>query len=342
MITNTFLFTLLITTFYIVIKKWSLIKKALNLKNYSQEQKVHTGETSRLGGLIIYIFLWIFYFVNYYENDLFYNILISSIPFFIVSTLEDLFQNTSPIFRIFSMIISCIVFFYISGINLPIIEIPLMGDILNSSPFSYIFYIFTIVIIMNGSNLIDGMNGLLTITFLFQLVSLYFLFSTHNDIEILYLLENIIYVYLIFLLFNFPFGKIFLGDFGAYFVGFIVSIFTIIFFGRYHQEYTWLAILLLFYPSMELLFSFIRKKIHNFNPFDSDSLHIHSIIYKNFLKKNLNTKQANYLTTIVLLPMWLIPTTLIFFVINSLPLITFSLITLSILYLLIYNFFNNN
>jgi len=339
MILNILIYILLISFFYMTVKKWNYIKESLNLKNYSQSQKVHKNDTPRIGGIIVYIFLWIFYFLNHYNNDLFFNILISSIPFFIISTLEDLYQNTSPAIRIFSMIISSIIFFSIQTITLPEIDFPFISDFLSLFPINYIFFIFSIIVIMNGSNLIDGMNGLLLFTLLFQLMSLYFLFSLYNDSNMLYLLKNIFLIYIVFLIFNYPFGKIFLGDFGAYFIGFMISLITIYFFGEYPNEYTWIAVLILFYPSIELLFSFIRKKRIGLNPLYPDTSHIHSIIFKKLHIKLKNLTKANYTTTIFLMPLWLLPFLLLIYFSNTVLNIFISILFLSIIYLLIYNFF---
>ena len=82
------------------------------------------------------------------------------------------------------------------------------------------------------------------------------------------------------MVFNYPLGKIFLGDLWAYLIGFIISILTIKFFGI-------LKILVLkcnfdlFYPSIEILFSFIRKLFYGKkSPLEADNMHLHSLIFK--------------------------------------------------------------
>ena len=80
------------------------------------------------------------------------------------------------------------------------------------------------------------------------------------------------------------FGKIFLGDAGAYFIGTLIAIGLII-----HQQTNdlspWYVFLMLIYPITEVLFSFIRKTFIRKKTFEPDGLHFHMLIYKRVSKK---------------------------------------------------------
>ena len=160
---------------------------------------------------------------------------------------------------------------------------------------------------MNGMNLIDGMNGLFGSTALSQLACLGILAYVNNDYEIMFISFTFLLPLLVFLLFNFPFGKIFIGDLGAYLYGFIIGNLTIIFFGRQPQLTSWLAVLILFYPCIELLFSYLRKIIENKSPLMADNQHLHSLAYKNFSKKNKVGTFVNVRVTILLTIFGIIP-----------------------------------
>jgi len=140
----------------------------------------------------------------------------------------------------------------------------------------------------------------------------------------------------VFLLFNYPSGRIFIGDFGAYFYGFVISLLAIYTFGEYPELLTWLAVLVLSYPSIELLFSFIRKKLNSKSPLEADDKHLHTLIYKKFFFKLGRHKLANNITTLSLFIFWMGP--LIFYTFTTVSLLTIfcSILLLTFIYVLLY------
>jgi UDP-GlcNAc:undecaprenyl-phosphate GlcNAc-1-phosphate transferase len=268
------------------------------------------------------------------------NILISSIPLVIVGLKEDLFHNTSPRSRLFSMTISCLIFFYINPITFPVLDIPLLGALINFYPVSIIFFTFSILVVMNGMNLIDGMNGLFGFTALFLLLAISLIAFNIGDLYIMEIAILFAAPLIIFLFFNFPFGKIFIGDFGAYFYGFVIAVLTISLFSKHNYLLTWSAVLILFYPCMELLFSVIRKIKNHKSPFEPDSKHLHSLLFKKLRKSYMNSLFANSLTTLFLSIFWITPFLSSFFSpINLLITLVLSLI-LTVIYLFLYSLVN--
>lgn len=317
---------------------WSFIFKTFNLKSYTNIQRAHENEIPRLGGLFIYLFLFIANVFYFFDNNLLFNINISVIPIILISFKEDLFHNTSPKIRLISMLMSCLIFFNMSSIQLPIIDIPFLGAVINFYPISIIFFTFSIMVIMNGMNLIDGVNGLFSFTAIIQLVLIILIALSKND----QLLVNISIIFLlpliIFLLFNYPLGKLFIGDLGAYFYGFVNSILTIYLFGKYQDLQSWFAVVILFYPSFELLFSYIRKIKNQISPFDPDNYHLHSLINIKLTSLIGNTQLSNNITTIVLFIFWLNPLLFyIFFPVNFFSIMT-NIVFSIMLYLLFYKF----
>ena len=136
---------------------------------------------------------------------------------------------------------------------------------------------------------------------------------------------------IVFTLFNFPFGKIFCGDAGAYFYGFAISASTIYLFGTYENLLSWNAVLILIYPCIELLFSFIRKKFfENKSAFTADAKHLHSLIYRYITK--LNSKLSNNsVVTFYLLPFIVAPV-LTYFLYEDI----FAIICIIFLFFLLY------
>ena len=99
---------------------------------------------------------------------------------------------------------------------------------MSSHIFSSIFVLLCFLFVINGANLIDGFNGLLTINLIIINIILTYINIINENIEFSVLIISQIIILLSFLLFNFPNAKIFLGDSGAYTFGALTGLNTII------------------------------------------------------------------------------------------------------------------
>jgi UDP-N-acetylmuramyl pentapeptide phosphotransferase/UDP-N-acetylglucosamine-1-phosphate transferase len=90
-----------------------------------------------------------------------------------------------------------------------------------------------------------------------------------------------------FLVWNYPKGKIFLGDGGAYLLGFWLAEISVLLIVRHPEVSPWFPMLLLVYPIFETLFSVYRRKIlEGLSPGRPDRLHMHQVIYASLLRTN--------------------------------------------------------
>jgi UDP-N-acetylmuramyl pentapeptide phosphotransferase/UDP-N-acetylglucosamine-1-phosphate transferase len=110
-----------------------------------------------------------------------------------------------------------------------------------------------------------------------------------------------------FLIFNYPYGKIFLGDLGAYSLGLIISMLTIILFGRHPEISPWGAVLILIYPATEVVFSLLRRAMKGVSIYHADTSHLHLKFFHFFRPLPAYKKIANALVTPILSPLWLFP-----------------------------------
>lgn len=330
----------------IAIKYWSGLKFVKNYeKVYSGIQKIHSKKIiPRIGGLNSFLSLMLYAAIAALDSNYFLITLLFSLLILVIySTKEDIAHNVTPHKRIFSIFISSFIFLIIyENLNLPIIDLPILGKILNIHVIAIGFFIFALVSLANGTNIIDGANGLSGMTILFQLISLLILAIKVSDTFIYENLIILIVFLIVFLIFNFPIGKLFLGDCGAYMWGWISGIMVILFYGRHPELPTWGAIVILIYPIIETIFSTIRKKFYeNISPFTPDAYHLHLKVYF-ILQKLLKSKgikfSANNIVTLTLLPIWSSPLYLLPFVYSDNYLITLSLLYVCILYFTIYIF----
>ena len=283
-------------------------------------QKIHNQAVPRIGGigvfLGVFITILIFYFTtsadvvdkylfsnsNNYINligkiPIYIIVLISSIPIVIFGSLEDFTRNISPRKRLLACLTSAFLAYFF--LNLGVEKVDFYGFngityILSLSPI--IVAITTILFISgvtNAFNIIDASNGL--VAFLAIIVSLAMAYVSYivGDYLVLYMAMILIASVLGFFVFNFPAGLIFLGDGGAYFIGFWLAELGLLLVFRNPEVSFWFYICLLSLPIVEMLFSIYRRKfVKRKSPTKPDSMHLHHLVLRRLviLNKSENDK----------------------------------------------------
>jgi UDP-N-acetylmuramyl pentapeptide phosphotransferase/UDP-N-acetylglucosamine-1-phosphate transferase len=284
--------------------------RKLGLKTYQAIQRIHLNETPRLGGFIFILSLTSFVaFSNTNESmQLLKIILICLIPIIFMGIKEDLFHNVEPAIRLLALLFVGWLFRAQFTGPLPVLtDVPLIGKLLFLQGGISIFYILSMVAVANGMNLIDGVNGLCGAVALSILSALLFISYKTGDITILSIIFSVILLIIPFMLMNYPYGRIFLGDLGAYSLGLIVSMLTIILFGRHPEISPWGAVLILIYPATEVVFSLLRRMVRGVSIYHADTAHLHLKLFHYFRPQPHYKKIANALVTPALSGLWLFP-----------------------------------
>ncbi len=266
-------FLLAILSTYLVI--WWSHKKSLFIddENSDKPQGFHNTATPRIGGLGIFL-VFILAAVLYPQ---FLPFLIVTIPAYISGVLEDYSSKISPKIRLVFMIITSV------------LAIWLMDAVVTDFGFFSVSYslgvLITLVAIVgltNGINFIDGYNGLAAITILTIFGTFLAFTITVHDIEYTLLVLLVSLGILGFLFFNYPGGRIFLGDGGAYFLGAFLAILSIVLYNRHCEVVSpWFFLTVLIYPVWEVIFSFFRKIfIQKKSPLQPDRFHFHMLTYR--------------------------------------------------------------
>ena len=288
-----------------------LLIEKLNFKKffgqYQGIQKIHDGEILRIGSLFLFLPLIIIYLIDdEFKSRPFNLIIICSSIIIFLTIIEDVKHFLSPKLRL------AILFFvgtiYVFFADLPNIKISSIFIDGQNIIFFYSLYILSLMMIMNGFNFIDGLNGLSSFNFITIFISIYFLAGLYQDEEIKNWSMFLILLSLFFLFLNFPFGKFFLGDSGSYLYAFLSGSTIIMLFERNTEAPTLLALLILAYPITEIIFSIIRKSLKKFSPMEPDNLHIHQLIYN---KLNGDKKFRNNLASLIMAFFWLSPLLLV-------------------------------
>ena len=272
----------------------------LSDNNFTKPQAFHERSTYRLGGIAIFVPILITCLYLYLYKNIFHIEFISFCAlFFILGLLDDTKIEVKPKFRLLIMILSLLILIIKNEIYIEKTGFQFLNDLLEIDIFSLIFISLCFLFIINGSNLIDGFNGLLGIHSLIIFIILFFINLINETNNLVYILFCISIVILIFIQFNFPKAKMFLGDSGAYLIGAFISI-SVINTSILNPAISPLFFcILLFYLFFEVFFSFFRKLfVVRQSPLFPDNQHLHMKIYKFLLRKKYTKLKANYTTSV--------------------------------------------
>ena len=243
-----------------------------------------------IGG--IYILISIFIFNHQFLNIVYFYLFILTF----IGVLSDLKKLNSPIFRLFLQILVILICVLNNDITLSSTRLVFLDTILEYQFFNIVFVSFCILIVVNGTNFIDGLNGLV-ITYYSIILFFLILLGLEN-----YLFQNseflasLLITLLLLLVFNFM-NKIYLGDSGSYLLGFLFAIYLIKLYMSNQHISPYFIILLLWYPCYENLFSIIRKYSYKLSPISPDTKHLHQLLF-NYLKLRFKKKSNNFINNI--------------------------------------------
>ncbi|ARJ47526.1 hypothetical protein [Candidatus Pelagibacter sp. RS39] len=258
---------------YILLKKNFLIDK----KFFPHKSFVSKNLVPISGGLIFTISALSFL---QFENNFSYVIFL----IFFVGILSDLNTLKSPYKRFFLQISAVLALVFLNKIFISSIRIPFFDHLLTFELFKYFFVVFCLLILINGSNFIDGVNTLLIGYFLSVILIILILVNNYNLNFETQNLKIIFSVLLTLFVFNF-FEKFFCGDGGSYAISLIVGYYLILLSNLDLIISPYFIACLLWYPAYECLFSMIRKKIKKYQITSPDNRHLHQLLFIFFTKK---------------------------------------------------------
>ena len=285
--------------YLLTIKKNIYFFGRIHDSDFLKPQSFHSLPIPRSGGFVI-ILLSFFYLFFFQEFNIFsYSVILLGLTYFILGLFSDIKINIKPEIRLLFMFLIGFFIIYLLDIKVSYIQLEFFDNLIKSNKiFSSLFVCLCLVFVINGCNFIDGFNGLLIGQYLIILSILYLIIYKISNIDYL---VNFIFLSMIigisFLIFNFPFGKIFLGDSGSYFIGTILSL-TIIEINKLNLNISpFFFACLLFYIFFEVIFSFFRKiLIKRTSPLNPDRQHLHMIFFKFINQRTNNLQKSNYLT----------------------------------------------
>ena len=279
-----FVVPLILSTILTPIVNWIALK--LDIYAHINERTIHTGKIARIGGVAIYvafILTMTYYFSDGIDNAI-QGLLIGSAIMFFGGLLDDI-VDLKPLVKLMFQIIATIVLIKIGGIELGIIHLPL-GIVIDMGIVSLLVTFIWVIGITNAINLIDGLDGLAggVSTIVFLTIAATSIADNRPDIAIISLI--IAGSTMGFLFFNIYPAKLFMGDCGALFLGFIVAAISLMGFKGSTFITLGFPMLLLAVPIIDTLSAMVRRLVGGKKFTDADKGHFHHVLMRRFGHRN--------------------------------------------------------
>lgn len=262
-------------------------------------QKLHEGPALRVGGIAILGALWAAIYLlgaTSPARDLLIQAISGACVAFAVGLTEDLSKRVSIALRFFAALSAALLAISVSGLS--VASLGLGGweqSLFAYQPVAIFFTAFAIAGIVNAFNIIDGVNGLAGATGLVVLCAVGLISLAIGDQELFNLCIVIFAAVLGFLIVNWPMGRLFLGDCGAYLLGFMLAWVCVLLPVRNPEAVSpWASLTVLLYPTIETLFTITRRRLLRRHPVLADKLHLHTLVKKRLLKKMLSGRTLLY------------------------------------------------
>jgi len=247
-------------------------------------QKFHPKAVPRIGGIALILGILVAIASHYLIDPIIWGfcilLLLSALPVFCMGLLEDLTKSVSVRTRFLSAIISALLAGYLFDAWLVNVQFIGMDNLLAIPAISILFTCFAVAGVTNSFNIIDGYHGLVSIVACIILTAIAYVAFRVQDFAIMAAAITAIGAVLGFVVWNYPRGLIFLGDGGAYLLGFWVAELSILLVTRNTVISKWFPVLICIYPIFETIFTmyrrFIFKKTQVGKP---DAIHLHQLIY---------------------------------------------------------------
>lgn len=281
----------------VVIRSQALHQRFTADLDLSGPQKFHKTAVPRIGGLGIALgmIMAILYHSNlqtFANEELF--MLLCAAPVFAIGLLEDLTKKISVRTRLIFTALGGFLSIYFLGTQIIRLDIPGIDLLLLLSPISIVFAVFALTGLANAYNIIDGFNGLSSMVGIITLLALGYISFVVVDPTMMYLSFVMAAAILGFFIWNYPRGLIFLGDGGAYLIGFWISSISVLLVARHENISPWFALMINAYPILETIFTIYRRKIHQGkSPGQPDGIHFHSLIYRRILNTKSTQNKAD-------------------------------------------------
>lgn len=252
-------------------------------------QKFHTVPTPRIGGIPIVLGLVLVLGKSSPQlKELLTPILLAGMPAFIFGLAEDLTKKVGVVQRLLATMASGFLAWWMTDYSLSRLDIWGVDALMQFTLVSVLITSFAVGGVANAINIIDGFNGLSALTSTIAFTGFALIAYQVGDVHLALTCLILAACVWGFFWINWPFGKLFLGDGGAYFVGFALAWVAVLLIERNHSVSAFAALLICILPITEVLFSIFRRRVRKQHPGQPDRLHFHSMLQRRYIARWLS------------------------------------------------------
>lgn len=265
----------------------------------SGPQKFHAVPTPRIGGIALATGLLagggaLFALLSQISLRDHGYLILASMPAFLGGLIEDVTKRVGVTERLLMTMLSAAIGSLLLGAVLNRLNLPWTDPALKWVPLAILVTVVAVGGVANAINIIDGYNGLAGGLALIVLAGIAWVANQVGDFLVFSSAFALAGGVFGFLLWNWPGGKIFLGDGGAYLLGFLLAELSVLLVLRNPGVSAWFPLLLLAHPIVETLFSIYRRKwVRGHTPGRPDALHLHQLIFSRVVRYYVGTECTN-------------------------------------------------
>lgn len=294
-------FAVAFATTLAVVRSAKRLERLAGDHDLSGPQKFHARPVPRVGGLGIFVGVLAGAAVAVRADlvglGLLTGLMLASVPAFACGLAEDLTKSQSPRRRMFFTAVSAALAVWLVDAVITRTDLPGLDWVVGFAVGAALVTVFVVTGVANAVNIIDGFNGLASMCVALMLTGLAYVAFDLGDRTIGWLALLGIAALLGFFVWNFPAGLVFLGDGGAYFLGFYLAELAILLLHRNPGLSPMFPLLLCIYPVFETLFSIYRKKwLRGMSPGVPDGVHLHMLVFKRLMRWAVGNRDARELT----------------------------------------------
>ena len=259
-------------------------------------QKHHAEPTPRIGGIALMAGLlaaWLAVAPD--VRAILGPLLLAGIPAFVFGLLEDITKRVGVLARLLATMFSGALAWYLTGIAMQNTGFPPLDWLLQFTPLAVLFTAFAVGGVANATNIIDGFNGLAAGSTAIMLAAIGLIAHNVGDPALASVCFVLAICALGFGAVNWPLGKLFLGDGGAYLLGFCLAWAAVLLPMRNQQVNAWATILVCAYPVLEVFFSVRRRRQREgHHPGQPDKVHLHHLIHRRVVCQLLPKQRSEW------------------------------------------------